>query len=594
MSSQKTPEDPKKYPHYTMRILFRDTKDFLRPHYGRLATVTFVRVLGEISWLYPAYALSSLVKIMTTYHAGDSLSEVYTVLGLWLFVSIWKRWSEYFSNRYGANAAEKINLAVQQQAVNRLFRLDTSWHERENAGNKLKRIEKGADGLNRLVRIWIFNLIAVLVQLVGILFIVARFDGPLFYATAGYLILYYSISRWFKVRSGRISRIVAQADEEMSGLLFEAINNIRSVRVMSMVPWLSKLINQKTDDMYIKSTERIFWNQAAAYTKNLLAQLFRIGAVAYIIWTIVAGVHDVSFLVLYYGYLTYLWTAVEKIVDVELEIELAQIAVARMMVIFHEPLGVDDERRKKEFPKKWKKIRVENLTFSYHDTVVLDNVSFEVLRGEKIGVMGLSGAGKTTLFKLLLKEHETYTGEIYIDDIPLRKIKKSSYFQYVAAVLQETEVFNISLRDNVAISHLERATDAKLLKRSLEIAHVSDFLHKLPEGVDTTIGEKGVKLSGGERQRVGIARAIFKEPEILFLDEATSHLDVESEERIQDSLHRFFQTVTAIVIAHRLTTIKEMDRIIVLEAGQIIESGPFAELYAKKGRFYDLWEKQKL
>ena len=108
------------------------------------------------------------------------------------------------------------------------------------------------------------------------------------------------------------------------------------------------------------------------------------------------------------------------------------------------------------------------------------------------------------------------------------------------------------------------------------------------------IGEKGVKLSGGERQRVGIARAVFKEPEVLFLDEATSHLDVESEEKIQDSLHVFFKNVTALVIAHRLTTIKEMDRILVLEGGRIIESGTFGELYNLKGRFFELWEKQKL
>jgi ABC-type multidrug transport system fused ATPase/permease subunit len=119
-------------------------------------------------------------------------------------------------------------------------------------------------------------------------------------------------------------------------------------------------------------------------------------------------------------------------------------------------------------------------------------------------------------------------------------------------------------------------------------------MKKLPQGVDTVVGEKGVKLSGGEKQRVGIARAVFKKPEILLLDEATSHLDIESEETIRDSLHKFFKSVTAIVIAHRLTTIKEMDKIIVIEDGKIIESGSFEDLYKKKGRFWGLWEKQKL
>ena len=139
-----------------------------------------------------------------------------------------------------------------------------------------------------------------------------------------------------------------------------------------------------------------------------------------------------------------------------------------------------------------------------------------------------------------------------------------------------------------------QAVNAERLGRALAVSHVSEFVSRLPNGLDTLIGEKGVKLSGGERQRVGLARAIYKNPQILFLDEATSHLDLESEEKIQATLHEFFGTVTAVVIAHRLTTIKEMDRIIAIEDGQIIESGTFTELYKNRGRFYDLWEKQKL
>ena len=221
------------------------------------------------------------------------------------------------------------------------------------------------------------------------------------------------------------------------------------------------------------------------------------------------------------------------------------------------------------------------------------DVSFEVKRGERIGIVGLSGAGKSTLFKLLLKEHESYKGEISIDDTSLHRIKKSSYLKEVAVVLQDTEVFNLSLRNNITIVGTGNDTDQQV-KTATDIANVKDFIDKLPQGMDTIIGEKGVKLSGGEKQRLGIARAVYKKPQILFLDEATSHLDLESEQKIRDSLHKFFQKVTAIVIAHRLTTIKEMDRIIVIEKGRIIEIGSFDELYEKRGRFFELWEKQKL
>ncbi len=215
-------------------------------------------------------------------------------------------------------------------------------------------------------------------------------------------------------------------------------------------------------------------------------------------------------------------------------------------------------------------------------------------RGEKIGLVGLSGAGKSTIFKLLLKERENYEGEIYVDDVPLRTISKQDYFTRTAIVLQDTEVFNFSLRDNVTISNFDHAANAGLLDKALTVAHVNEFARALPQGIDTKIGEKGVKLSGGEKQRVGLARAVFKDPQLLLLDEATSHLDVESEEKIQDSLHQFFQSVTAIVIAHRLSTIKEMDKIVVLEGGKIIEQGSFAALQKQKGRFSELWAKLKV
>jgi ATP-binding cassette subfamily B protein len=220
-------------------------------------------------------------------------------------------------------------------------------------------------------------------------------------------------------------------------------------------------------------------------------------------------------------------------------------------------------------------------------------VSFDISRGEKVGIVGISGAGKSTLYKLLLKEHENYEGGILFDDIPLRNIKRSSYFKHSAVVLQDTEVFNFKLKDNISLSNVDESENEALLRRAVKIAHVTDFMNKLPDGLDTYIGEKGVKLSGGEKQRVGIARAIFKQPDVLFLDEATSHLDMESEEKIRDSLHSFFQQVTAVVIAHRLSTIKEMDRIIVIEKGEIVESGSFDKLIEKKGRFCELWDKQK-
>ncbi len=287
-----------------------------------------------------------------------------------------------------------------------------------------------------------------------------------------------------------------------------------------------------------------------------------------------------SFLVLFVQYFIKIWENTEELARVTQDFMAAKVGVGRMMATLHEPLGIDDDTGKQAFPTNWESIEIRNIAFAYREQHPVLHV-------------GVSGAGKSTLFKLLLKEHEHYQGEITIGGVPLRTISRSSYFGHSAVVLQDTEVFNFSLKDNITLANPDHEHDEALLKQALETAHVTDFIHKLPQRLETSIGEKGVKLSGGEKQRVGIARAVFKQPEILFLDEATSHLDVESEEKIRDSLHKMFQKVTAIVIAHRLSTIKEMDRIVVLEKGKIVEQGSFEELYAKKGRFWELWEKQK-
>ncbi|QQR55056.1 ABC transporter ATP-binding protein [Candidatus Peregrinibacteria bacterium] len=196
------------------------------------------------------------------------------------------------------------------------------------------------------------------------------------------------------------------------------------------------------------------------------------------------------------------------------QFELGRIALMR----FHEMLDAlptAELSGTEAFPKKWSQLTVNHLSFAYESNKVLKELSFTVKRGEKIGIVGLSGAGKSTLFKLLLKLYDRYEGSITFEGQELKDIKRESYLQHFSYVPQETELFNLSLKDNITLA-LDQEVNEEHFKKAIEIAHVKDFLHKLPKGVDSLIGEKGVKLSGGERQRVGIARAVYKNPELLF------------------------------------------------------------------------------
>lgn len=579
---------------YSSRELLRDVWQMLRGSRARFAVATFFRLTSDLVWLYPAFALASVVTFLTDYRAGTSLFPLWQILGFWVVASCWRYLGNYVSKSLGFRVAERVGIEAKLKIVQHLFRLDLAWHERENAGNKLKRIDRGGQGLTRVLRIWIVNLIEIGVNFIGMVIVLSRFDYLIAGITLFFLVTFAFLASALMRPAARAEYAVDLKEEDIHGLLFEAINNIRTVKVLALGRGLTRTLQAAFGVLFEKIRVRIFRFQTRALVLNIWGQLFRLGLVVVIALGAMAGRYEVGFLILFVGYFNSLWASVNELSEVSQDLVVAKYGVARMMLILREPVRIDDERGKKPLPKGWRLLQMRDVSFGYQAAPVLKHVSLEIRRGEKIGIVGLSGSGKSTLFKLLLKEHENYSGVITVDGTSLREIRKSDYFTQVAVVLQDAEVFNFPLRENVTIASPTHRRDEVRLRRSLSIAHVTDFARRLPNGIDTLIGEKGVKLSGGEKQRVGIARAIFKEPELLFLDEATSHLDLESEQKIQDSLHRFFRSVTAVVIAHRLTTIREMDRIYVLQAGRVVEVGSFAQLMENHGRFFELWEQQKL
>ncbi|OGE79064.1 MAG: hypothetical protein A2751_04290 [Candidatus Doudnabacteria bacterium RIFCSPHIGHO2_01_FULL_46_14] len=589
MKDKDIEQDLIKYSNWT---LVKDVWAVTKPYKWRFFVASIFRFISDISNLYPSYGVALIVTFFSHYAIGDSLRYFWIIIALLVLAFSSKYAFRHFAKSIGYQVAERVALDSQMQMIRHLSLLDIAWHEKENAGNKLKRIQKGSDGLNRIARMWINNFIEISVNFVGMIFILTRFDARVGVSMIVFLISYFIISFFLLKRASIVSQEVDVMEERVLGLMFQTINNIRSVKVLAMADNILKMIGDQIASAFSKIKERIFRFQIRSMILNFWTLLFRIGLMILIAYGIAEGKYEVGILILFYGYFSSLVESVDELSEVTQDLVVCKYGIARMQRTLNEPVLIDSKENKIELPTDWKKITVKNLSFSYGKNKVLKNISFEIRRGERVGVVGLSGAGKSTLLKLLLKENESFEGDILFDDISIKRIDKQDYFKQVSVVLQDTEVFNFTLRENITIASAESRSEQNLT-RALDIAHVADFASKLPSGLDTFIGEKGVKLSGGERQRLGIARAVYKQPEILLLDEATSHLDLESEEKIRDSLHKFFQTVTAVVIAHRLTTIREMDKILVIEKGEIIESGSFDELYQAKGRLFELWEKQK-
>ena len=239
-----------------------------------------------------------------------------------------------------------------------------------------------------------------------------------------------------------------------------------------------------------------------------------------------------------------------------------------------------------------KGIKFEKISFSYDNTLVLENFSLEIKKGQTVALVGPSGSGKSTLANLLNRFYDIDKGSLTLDGIPINKIKKKSLYKLTGMVTQDSILFNESVRNNIALGN--RNATLTQIKEAAKVANASEFIEKLEQGYDSIIGEGGNKLSGGQKQRLSIARAILQDPEILILDEATSALDTNSEKMVQAALENLMKNRTSLVIAHRLSTIQNADLIVVLNQGKIIETGTHRELLAKKSIYENLVSLQTL
>jgi ATP-binding cassette subfamily B protein len=273
------------------------------------------------------------------------------------------------------------------------------------------------------------------------------------------------------------------------------------------------------------------------------------------------------------------------------EIRQGLVDMGEMFDLLEQPAEILDRDNAAELKITEGRITFENLTFGYNKSrPIIQNVSIEINSKETVAIVGPSGSGKSTLGRLLFRFYDAQQGSIKIDGQDIRDITQESLHSSIGVVPQDTVLFNDTIYYNIAYG-LDNASRVAVEKAARD-AQIHDFIISLPEGYDTTVGERGLKLSGGEKQRVGIARTLLKNPPILLLDEATSALDTETEREIRDSLTNASKGRSVLTIAHRLSTIADADRIIVLENGSIVEIGRHEALLSKRGRYHSLWMKQ--
>ncbi|MBM3209773.1 ATP-binding cassette domain-containing protein [Candidatus Saccharibacteria bacterium] len=321
--------------------------------------------------------------------------------------------------------------------------------------------------------------------------------------------------------------------------------------------------------------------------------IIQIIAISLSIYLVSNGQMDIASAIFTLTYLQRIASQIFALGDIINGFDQAFLEAAPMTDILDTKNTIHDAKNATELPPTNADIVLDDVSFRYSDSKadVLHHISLTIKKGQKVGLVGHSGAGKSTITQLLLRFSDPSQGDIKIGNHSLRSVTQKSLRQSIAYVPQEPLMFHRSLRENIAYGK-PNASDEEIVNAAHK-AHAMEFINQLPEGLDTLVGERGVKLSGGQRQRIAIARAILKDAPILLLDEATSALDSESERLIQDALEKLMKGRTSIVIAHRLSTIAKLDRIIVLSHGKVIEDGTHQELLRlPNGTYAHLWSHQ--
>ncbi len=491
----------------------------------------------------------------------------------------------------------KLEAHVQQDLARRIFghllSQSASFHANHFGGSMVSQTNKVLGSYIRIADTTVYQVIPLLMSLVFASIILSH-RAPLFVAVLVAFAIIYIISALFVTKNvRRLSADQAAAESKQTGYLADNVTNVMAIKSFSGSRFENKAFARITETTY-NGTLAVMRGHAKqqAYFSSMTGVISALSLTIAVI-SVLAFNADLATVFLILTYTSSIVNQLFSFSNSALRNYNRALGDARDMV---EVLHIIPEVLDPEKPEKVRishgGIEFSDVVFSHDgaDDALFNGLSVHIKPGEKIGLVGHSGSGKTTLTRLLLRFSDIDDGAITIDGQNIAHITQDDLRSKIAYVPQEPLLFHRTLRENIAYG-APGATQEQIHEAARK-AHAADFIEQLPDGYETLVGERGVKLSGGQRQRIVIARAILKDAPILVLDEATSALDSESELLIQAALQELMKKRTAIVIAHRLSTIQKMDRILVLENGQIIEQGSHAELVGQKGVYAQLWAHQ--
>ena len=478
--------------------------------------------------------------------------------------------------------------AVQMDLFRHLMNLSMSFFTRHRTGELVSRLDNDTRAATAGLEIIVGQLLTapVLILVYGILLV--RTSPTLVFAAAAAFVLHWLITRAVRGPIRRLATDQFSVFAELVARFQEAILSIRVVKSFGAEAFEASRVRRTLAEVLRVNVKFGIYKHAEAPARTIVNYVIEMGILLLAAWELLAGHLTVPtfFLFLYVG--RAVMVQVGNLGDASSHIQAALAASTRLVQLLDQRPDVTDGSEPIDAFRE--RIVVNDVSFAYGAEPVLEDVGFEIARGELVALVGPSGSGKSTLADLILRFYDPTKGAITIDGRDLRTLRQESYRRLFGVVSQEALLFNASIRDNIAYGRTGLAEED--IVRAARIANAHDFIMEFPDGYDTVVGDRGIRLSGGQRQRVAIARAIVGNPPILVLDEATSALDSESERLVQQAIDRVIEGATSIVIAHRLSTVLHADRIVVLNRGGVEAVGRHAELLAGNETYARLYRLQ--
>lgn len=500
--------------------------------------------------------------------------------------------SIFLQNYWMISIAQNTVYALREDLFHQFHRLPIAYFDKRQHGELMSRITNDIDNVNNTLNqsvIQIFSSVLTLTGTIGVML----YLSPILTAITMVIvpIMFFAI-RWITRRTGPLYKLQQKNLGEVNGYVEEIVSGQHIVKAFSK----EKRVMNEFETRNQQLNHAGFWALTISgfipKVMNMLNFLsFGLIALAGGILAIY-DIVTVGIIVIFTEYARQFTRPLNELSN-QFNILLSAVAGAeRVFRVMDEEQEETDEKTAQKLHDTNGHIVFDQISFGYEDSNILHDISFEAKPGETIAFVGHTGAGKTTIINLISRFYNYDKGEIYLDGIPLKSIQRSSLRKHMAFVLQDAFLFRATIRENIRYGRLE-ATDKEVIQAAKD-ANAHEFIHQLPNGYDTMLDQDGSGISQGQRQLLTIARALLAKPKILILDEATSNIDTITELKIQDALKRLMRGRTSFVIAHRLNTIQEADRIIMLQHGEIIEQGSHEQLIALKGQYYQLNKGQKV